>query len=87
MGIQLNENGPCKINSPLKDKSHTFCLYFTTESCALLWKFTQLVIITQFLIESESVSRSVISNFVTPWTVACQAPPSMEFSRQEYWSG
>ena len=24
--------------------------------------------------------------FVTPWTVACQAPPSMEFSRQEYWS-
>ena len=24
---------------------------------------------------------------VTPWTVACQAPLSMEFSRQEYWSG
>ena len=22
-----------------------------------------------------------------PWTVACQAPLSMEFSRQEYWSG
>ena len=25
--------------------------------------------------------------FVTPWTEAYQAPPSMEFSRQEYWSG
>ena len=25
--------------------------------------------------------------FVTPWTVAHQIPPSMEFSRQEYWSG
>ena len=25
--------------------------------------------------------------FATPGTVACQAPPSMEFSRQEYWSG
>ena len=25
--------------------------------------------------------------FVTLWTVACQAPLSMEFSRQEYWSG
>ena len=25
--------------------------------------------------------------FETPWTVACQAPLSMEFSRQEYWSG
>ena len=24
--------------------------------------------------------------FVTPWTVACQAPLSMGFSRQEYWS-
>ena len=22
--------------------------------------------------------------FVIPWTVACQAPPSVEFSRQEY---
>ena len=25
--------------------------------------------------------------FVTPWTVACQAPLSMGFFRQEYWSG
>ena len=24
---------------------------------------------------------------VTPWTVACQAPLSMGFSRQAYWSG
>ena len=23
----------------------------------------------------------------TPWTVACQAPQPMGFSRQEYWSG
>ena len=25
--------------------------------------------------------------FVTPWTAACQAPLSMGFPRQEYWSG
>ena len=25
--------------------------------------------------------------FAIPWTVACEAPPSMGFSRQEYWSG
>ena len=25
--------------------------------------------------------------FMTPWTVICQAPLSMEFSRQEYWGG
>ena len=32
-------------------------------------------------------SRSVVSNFATPWTVAYQAPLSMGFSRQECWSG
>ena len=30
---------------------------------------------------------SPVQLFVTPWTVAYQAPPSMEFSRQQYWSG
>ena len=28
-----------------------------------------------------------MSNSATPWTVACQAPLSMGFSRQEHWSG
>ena len=32
-------------------------------------------------------SLSHVRLFVTPWTVAHQAPPSMEFSRQESWSG
>ena len=32
-------------------------------------------------------SLSRVWLFVTPWTVAYQAPPSMGFSRQEYWSG
>ena len=30
---------------------------------------------------------SHVQLFVTPWTVALQAPLSMEFSRQKYWSG
>ena len=30
---------------------------------------------------------SCVRLFVTPWTVVYQAPTSMEFSRQEYWSG
>ena len=29
---------------------------------------------------------SCVRLFVTPWTVAHQAPVSVEFSRQEYWS-
>ena len=32
-------------------------------------------------------SLSRIWLFTTPWTAAHQAPPSMRFSRQEYWSG
>ena len=30
---------------------------------------------------------SRVQLLATPWTVAHQAPPSMGFSRQEYWSG
>ena len=33
------------------------------------------------------LSHSDMFDSVTPWTVAHQAPLSMEFSRQEYWSG
>ena len=33
------------------------------------------------------VSLSRVQLFVTPWTLVHQAPLSMEFSRQEYWSG
>ena len=32
-------------------------------------------------------SLSCVLLFATPWTVAYEIPPSMEFSRQEYWSG
>ena len=32
------------------------------------------------------VAKSCLT-LVTPWTVACQAPLSMGFFRQEYWSG
>ena len=30
---------------------------------------------------------SRVKLFAAPWTVACQAPLSIEFSQQEYWSG
>ena len=45
-----------------------------------LWSMRGFVVIVVW-----SISR--IWLFVPPWTVACQAPLSMEFSRQEYWSG
>ena len=34
-----------------------------------------------------SVTSVVSHSFATLWTVACQSPLSMGFSRQEYWSG
>ena len=37
-------------------------------------------------LQSTKWSHSVVSDSVIPWTVAHQAPPPMEFSRQEYWS-
>ena len=36
-------------------------------------------------VKVKSLSR--VQLFATPWTAAYQAPPSMGFSRQEYWSG
>jgi len=42
-------------------------------------------------VKVKSLSRVWVSRYShvsqTPWTVAHQAPPSMGFSRQEYWSG
>ena len=32
-------------------------------------------------------SFSCVQLFATPWAIGCQAPRSMEFSKQEYWSG
>ena len=37
--------------------------------------------------QDEMKSLSRVQLFVIPWTVAYQAPSSMGFSRQEYWSG
>ena len=37
-------------------------------------------------VKSESEVAHSCPTLATQWTVACQAPLSMEFSRQEYWS-
>ena len=38
-------------------------------------------------VKSESEVTQLCPLLATPWTAAYQAPPSMGFSRQEYWSG
>ena len=48
------------------------------DSVPLLHKFLCACVLSPF---------SHLWLFVTPWTVACQAPCPWRFSRQEYWSG
>ena len=48
--------------------------------------FLHTVLYTYYLLHACLVA-SVVYDSVTPWTVGCQAPLSMGFSRQEYWSG
>ena len=45
-----------------------------------------LKVFTKPLLVGGLVSKSCL-HFVPPSTVSCQAPPSMGFSRQEFWSG
>ena len=60
-----------------------------------IWKFSAHVLLKSNLENFEHYfasvwsewSHSVVSNSATTWSVAYQVPPSMGFSRQEYWSG
>ena len=45
------------------------------------------IIRKETITRSQSVSHSIMSNSLQPWTVAHQASLFMEFSMQEYWSG
>ena len=52
---------------------------------ALEWVAISFSNAWKWKVKVKSLSR--IRLFTTPWTAAYQAPPSMGFSRQEYWSG
>ena len=51
----------------------------------LEWVATSFSDASKWKVKVKSLSRARL--VVTPWTAAYQAPPSMGFSRQEYWSG
>ena len=56
-----------------------------------LLPYTEKKILTEssYKLKSEVKVKSLrrVWFFATPWTVAYQAPPSIGFSRQEYWNG
>ena len=51
----------------------------------LEWVAISLSSVWKWKVKVKSLSRVWL--LATPWTAAYQAPPSMGFSRQEYWSG
>ena len=54
---------------------------------SFLLEYSHLTMLQWFLLWCGLYVISRVWLFVTPWTVAHQAPLSMGFSRQEYWSG
>ena len=67
----------------LAPKLETSQMFLTVQwlKCVI---FTKKYYITYYVTMSCSVATRF---FVTPWIIASQAPRSVEFSRQEYWSG
>ena len=77
------------------------CIQITQEAVKVVWcshlfkNFPQFVVIHTvkgFGVINKAERKKVnslshVQLFATPWTIAYRAPPSMEFSRQEYWSG
>ena len=78
---------PVKFSFRSHFPSSYAALIYSSESCILQgenWGTRESV---HLLSDSLLLFSCCISLFVTPWTVAWQAPLSMGFSRQEYWSG
>ena len=65
---------------------YILCAYIIHDIIHIFNVIYKYVIIYILISEVKVKSLSRVRLFVTPWTVAHQAPPSMEFSRQEYWS-
>ena len=72
--IQLSFGSPIQIHQAIKRKSR----YPNLKGRGKIDTISRL--------KNESVSHSVMSNSVTSWTVAQQAPLLMKFFRQESWS-
>ena len=72
-----------KINQFCSNQSQK-CFFLKQSSCLMLY-YNLFAYHLPSKVKVKSLSR--VRLFATLWTVAYQAPQSMEFSRQEYWSG
>ena len=100
--IQTVHAALCKKNDPVKKWAEDLSGQFSKEDIQVTQKHMKrcltLLIIREMQIKTivtynlarvriSVKSLSQVWLFVTPWTAAFQAPLSMGFSRQEYWSG
>ena len=74
-GISLTQGS----NLHLLHCRQILCCWATKEALKSCW--------TSLIMNMKVKSLNHVRLFAIPWTVACQAPPSMRFSRQEYRSG
>ena len=67
-----------------RDRTQVSCI-----AGRVTWEARMMALQRHKIFESEVKVKllSCVWLFATPWTIAHQAPPSMGFSRQEYWSG
>ena len=81
------------VKVPLLGWKKQFRTYLNSEiilEFIFKWFKNILVLLEVFTDEKwkwKGCSLSRVQLFGTPWTIARQAPQSMKFSRQEYWSG
>ena len=89
---------PGQVDAEQKSKPSRFDTGHTNVKCCLMYQQKSSLRAGIFVCfyhtvafpapkESESEVAQLCQLFATPWTVAYQAPPSIEFSKQEYWSG
>ena len=62
-----------------------FSIHGILQARTLEWVAISFSNAWKWKVKVKSLSR--VRPSATPWTAACQAPPSMGFSRQQYWSG
>ena len=80
--INLRGHLPSRKNKLLKTQNQLLFTSFYDYKCNNSFLFNYMT-----GVQTCALPICPVQLFVTPWTVACQAPRSMGFSRQEYWSG
>ena len=76
-----------KVMSLLFNMVYRFVIIFLPKSKNLLISWPQSLSAVILEPQKNKICHCQVQLFVNPWTVACQAPLSMGFFRQEYWSG